>query len=186
MVALAAVCVTLGLAPVLVWPAIARAAGAWEPVWAGEELPAPLTMLGSMQVTLALIGVAAAAWLWRKSLANGVRRALTWDCGYVGPTARMQYTSGAMAGIAAGWFGWLLQPVRQVRRPRGLLPVMASWIERVPDTVLERVLTPVSDGVLRVAGAVRARQHGRLQAYILYVVVGLMAAGVLVLLGGWR
>ncbi len=186
MLALAVVCVTLGLAPVLVWPAIARAAGAWDPAWAGNELPAPLTVLGWMQVTLALIGVAAAAWLWRRATANGLQRALTWDCGYAGPTARMQYTSGSFAGVAAGWFGWLLQPVRQVRRPRGLLPVMASRIERVPDSVLERVLTPVSNGVLRVAGAVRARQHGRLQAYILYVVVGLAATAMLVLLGGWR
>jgi hydrogenase-4 component B len=186
MATLAAVCVTLGLAPMLVWPAISRAAGAWDPVSSGTELPAPLVTLGLVQVTLAGIGIVAAAWLWRKATANGLQRALTWDCGYARPTARMQYTSGSFAGIGAGWFAWLLQPVRRVRRPRGLLPVMASWMERVPDTVLERVLTPASEGVLRVAGAVRARQHGRLQAYIFYVVAGLAATGILVLLGGWR
>jgi hydrogenase-4 component B len=186
MVALAAVCVTLGLAPVLVWPAMARAAAVWDPAWAGNELPAPLAALGLLQVTLAVIGIAAAAWLWRKAMANGWQRALTWDCGYVAPTGRMQFTSGSFAGIVAGWFGWLLQPVRELRRPRGVLPAESFWMERAPDTVLERVLTPVGDVVLRVAGAVRARQHGRLQAYILYVLAGLLAGGVLVWLGGGR
>jgi hydrogenase-4 component B len=186
MLALAGVCLTLGLAPVLVWPAISRAVGVWNPVWAGNELPAPLATLGSLQVAVALLGCAAGAWLWRKSQANGLRRGLTWDCGYVGPTARMQYTSGSFAGIGAGWFGWLLRPERTIRRPRGLLPVTARWIERVPETVLERVLTPVSDAIMVVSDATRRLQHGGLQAYIFYVVAGLAAMGILVLLGGWR
>lgn len=147
-------------------------------------MPAPLNTLGSFQMALALIAVAAAVWLWRK-VQVGLRRGLTWDCGYAGPTARMQYTSGSFAGIASGWFAWLLQPERRLRRPRGPLPTtMASRIERVPETVLERVLTPASDAILRVSAAARRLQHGRLQAYILYVVAGLIAVGILILMGG--
>ena len=184
MLALAGVCLAIGLAPVLVWPAIARAVGDWNPAWAGSARPAPLIMLGSIQVAVALLGCAAGVGLWQKARGNGLRRALTWDCGYAAPTARMQYTSGSFAGLATGWFVWLLQPECKLRRPRGPLPVAASRVERVPETVLERLLTPISDIVMVVSDATRRLQHGGLQAYILYVVAGLVAVGMLVLLGG--
>jgi hydrogenase-4 component B len=184
MLALAGVCVAIGLAPILFWPAISHAVGNWNSAWAGGELPAPITTLGSVQIALAILASAAGVWLWRKARVNGLRQGLTWDCGYECPTARMQYTSGSFSGIAAGWFGWLLQPERKLRRPRGPLPAMASHIERVPETVLERVMAPMGDAILRLSAATRRLQHGRLQFYILYVVAELIAAGALVFFGG--
>ena len=184
MLGLASVCVVIGLAPMLFWPAVARGIGAWHPAWASAEAPAPLFMLGSVHVALAILVLAAAAWLWRKAHANGLRRGLTWDCGYATPAVRMQYTSGSFAAIVAGWFAWVLCPERKWRRPRGYFPTEALRLERVPEAVLERVIAPVSVAVMRVAIAVRHLQHGRLQFYILYVVAGLIAMGVLVLLRG--
>jgi len=182
MLVMAGVCVIIGLAPVLVWPAVARAVGGWNPTWAGRAQTAPLAMLSAIQVTLALVACVVGFALWWRSRANGLSRAVTWDCGYAAPTARMQYTSGSFAGIASGWFVWLLQPERKLRRPRGPLPETASRMERVPETVLERVLTPAGDAVMKVSDVVLRLQHGRLQAYILYVVAGLVVVGVLVLL----
>lgn len=115
---------------------------------------------------------------------NGLRRAGTWDCGYAQPSAQMQYTGGSFAGIAAGWFRWVLQPERKLRRPRGLLPANATRLERAPETVLEHVIAPVSRALLQVVAEVRRLQHGRLQAYIFYVAVALAAMGVIVWLGG--
>ncbi|MBI2516868.1 MAG: NADH-quinone oxidoreductase subunit H [Opitutae bacterium] len=181
---LAAACVVIALAPGAVWPAVARAAGAWRPGWGGLELPAPLFTLGVVNATLAGLFIVAAAWLWRRALGNGLRRALTWDCGYAAPTARMQYTGGSFAGIAAGWFFWILRPERKLRRPRGLMPAEARRVERIPETVLEQVIGPAGDGVLRASTLVRRLQHGRLQFYILYLLGGLVALGVLVLMGG--
>jgi hydrogenase-4 component B len=186
MVVLAVVCAVAGLAPVLFWPALSRAVGAWNPAWAMREIPAPLATLGAAQIVLAILVIAAAAWLWHQARANGVRRGPTWDCGYAAPTARMQYTSASFAGIVAGWFGWILQPERKLRRPRGYFPAEALRLERVPETVLERVITPVGDAILGVSTAVRRLQHGRLQFYILYLVAGMFALGLLVVLGGMR
>jgi hydrogenase-4 component B len=184
MLALAGACVVIGLAPVLFWPAVARAIGAWHPAWAPAAASAPLSLLGSVHVALALLVLGAAAWLWQKARGNGLRLGLTWDCGFMAPSARMQYTSGSFGGIAAGWFGWILQPERRLRRPRGHFPAGALLLERIPETVLERMIAPVSAVIMQVSTGVRRLQQGRLQFYILYVLAGLLAIGTLVLLGG--
>jgi len=187
MLALAGACVAIGLAPVLFWPLVARVIGVWNPAWATTgDLPAPLATLGPVQAVLAALALAAAVGLWRYSRRNGSKRALTWDCGYALPTARMQYSGGSFGDIAAGWFFWILQPERKLRRPRGVFPVESSYVERIPETVLERVIGPARDAVMRVSTAVRQLQQGRLQSYILYLVVGLAALAVLVVLGGMR
>ena len=71
-----------------------------------------------------------------------------------------------------------------MRRPRGHFPTEGIRLERVPETVLERIIGPVSEVIMQVSTLVRRAQHGRLQFYILYVVAGLIALGAIVLLGG--
>jgi hydrogenase-4 component B len=98
----------------------------------------------------------------------------------------MQYTAGSFAGIPSSWFLWILRPDRKLRRPRSPFPENASYVEHTPETVLDRVIVPVGDVVLRVSTAVRRLQHGHLQSYILYLLVGLTGVAVLVLIGGLR
>jgi hypothetical protein len=59
-------------------------------------------------------------------------------------------------------------------------------VERIPETVLERVIGPVSDVVMTASAWVRQRQQGHLPDYILYLVAGLAAVGVLVVFGSTR
>ncbi|MBP6865686.1 MAG: NADH-quinone oxidoreductase subunit H [Candidatus Didemnitutus sp.] len=186
MLVLAGACAAFALAPGALWTALARASAAWRPEWGAALAPVPLFTLGAVNAALAALFVVAAAWLWRRARANGLRRALTWDCGYAAPTARMQYSGGSFAGIATGWFFWILRPERKTRRPRGPLPDGARRIERVPETVLEHVIGPMGGAILRVSTAVRRLQHGHLQSYILYLLGGLVALAGLVLMGGPR
>jgi hydrogenase-4 component B len=183
MLALAGACAAIGLAPVLFWGPLERAAVSWRPQWAPSGAPEPLAALGSAHVAVALAACAAAAFLWAKVRSNGVRRAPTWDCGYSAPTARMQYSGGSFSGIAMGWFAGVLGPERALHRPHGPFPVRASWLERVPDTVLERVIVPAADAVMRVSGASRRLQHGRLQFYIVYLLCGLTVVAFLTWIG---
>ncbi len=184
MLAIGAGCVAIGLAPIIVWPAIARAVGTWDPDWLALEPPVPLTTLGAAQVCLAVLFIGGVVWLWRRAHANGLRRGLTWDCGYSTPTARMQYTGGSFAGLAGGWFAWILQPQRTLRRPRGLFPIRAALVERVPETVLEHVIEPAAAVVMRLSRAARQLQHGRLHFYIVYLAGGLTVLAIIVWLGG--
>lgn len=184
MLGLATVCLLIGLAPVWLWPMVLRAVGRWNPAWVPSGLPAPLHTLGFVHLVLTVLLITAGVGLRLKVRASGLRRTLTWDCGYAVPTAKMQYTSGSFGGVAAGWFAWILRPMRKLRRPRGHFPTGALRLERTPETVLEQVITPVGGQIMRLSIAARRLQHGRLQFYILYVVAGMVALGVLVLVGG--
>ena len=206
MLALGAACVAIGLVPVIFWPAVAAASAAWQPAWADSALPAPLVTLGAFHLAIAALAILAAAFLWRVVKQNGVSRAGTWDCGYAAPTARMQYTAGSFAGIITGWFDWILRPQRSGTRvppvnfdeSRGaqqtelnrrnacatIFPARADFEEHTPETVLEHVIEPIGSLVMRVSTAVRGLQHGRVQAYILYLLIGLVALAILAALKG--
>ena len=180
MCVLAVLCLFVGLFPGLVWPLVARAAATWQPDWKAAAPPAPLAALGCVHQVLAIAIVLACYLLWRRVRANGIVRGPTWDCGYAAPRARMQYTSGSFGALVSEWFSWILLPVRKRHQVRGLFPRDALRLERVPETVLERVVEPVARAVMRISTAVRRLQHGRLSAYILYLLAGVIALGVLV------
>jgi hydrogenase-4 component B len=183
MFVLALGCVAIGLAPVVFWPAVARAIGDWLPAWAGAETPAPLLTLGWVHVTLALVAVVAAVWLWRRSVKHAFRRAVAWDCGYAAPTARIQYTAGSFAAIIVEWFAWILRPVRHEQRAEETFPARARFAVHTPETVLEHVVEPVGGAAMLAATFARRLQHGRLQAYLFYVLVGVAGLAGLVMLG---
>jgi len=98
----------------------------------------------------------------------------------------MQYTGGSFAALVVGWFAWVLRPQRRLRWPRGPFPRRADHVERISDTVLERVIGPLGDVVMAASAWVRQRQQGHLPDYILYLVAGLAAVGVLVVFGNMR
>jgi len=186
MLILGGCCVAIGLAPALFWPAIASVCAVWQPAWRDPAPPAPLIALGSFHLVLAALATLAAIILWRRVKHNGLARAGTWDCGYAAPTPRMQYTAGSFAGIITGWFAWILRPHRHSHLPREYFPAHASCEEHTPETVLEDVIEPAGRGVMWASAAVRRLQHGRLQAYIFYLLVGLAALIVLALTGGGK
>jgi hydrogenase-4 component B len=98
----------------------------------------------------------------------------------------MQYTSGSFAAIITSGFAWILRPRRHVHLPRMPFPARASFEEHTPETVLAFVAQPGSALVMRAAGAARRLQHGRLQAYVLYVLIGVVGLALLAVVGGTR
>jgi hydrogenase-4 component B len=184
MVALGAGCVAIGLAPTVFWPAVSRAVEVWQPAWTGAQAPVPLAALGRAHIALAALAAAAAIWLWRKARRNGLKRALTWDCGYAAPTARMQYTAGSFAAILTEWFAWILRPVKHDRRPEKTFPVEAEFAQHTPETVLEYAVEPAGHAVMQLALAARRFQHGRVQAYLFYLPAAIAALALVIVLGG--
>lgn len=183
MLGIAAACVAIGLAPIVFWPAIATAVGAWRSGWAGSATPAPLVTLGWAHVALAVFASAGTWWLLRRAR-RGLRYGVTWDCGYVAPGARMQYSAESFAGIITGWFAFILRPERHARLPIEPLPKSASLVTHTPETVLRYLVEPLSRAMVRVATAARVLQHGGVQSYLLYLVIGIAGLGIVVLMGG--
>jgi hydrogenase-4 component B len=177
MLLLATLCVAIGLAPVFFWPAVSRAAATWQPAWADAVLPAPLVTLGAFHLAIAGLAIIAVVLLRSRVTHNGLARAGTWDCGYAAPTPRMQYTAGSFATIITGWFDWILRPQRHGELPKGVFPAHGHFEEHTPETVLEQVLEPTGSLVMRISTAVRRLQHGRVQSYIFYLLIGLIALG---------
>ncbi len=185
MVALAACCLAIGLMPALVRTPLQSAVVAWFPA---GDLPAfelPLAQLAGAHLALGVALLVGALLLFRRIRGGRVRR-LTWDCGYAAPSARMQYTSAALAGWTVSWFRWALLPIERLRRPETSFPAGARWEERTPETVLERIVQPVSHALFWLGTQTRRTQHGRLQLYILYLVLGLIALTFITLRGAMK
>jgi hydrogenase-4 component B len=186
MLVLVVICLFIGIAPGVLWPALSRAIEAWHPGWGGEQVPAPLLTLGLCNGAFCAVAAIAVLLLRRRVRQNGVERAVTWDCGYAAPTVRMQYTAGSFAAIITEWFAWILRPERHDQPPLGPFPARASYVEHTPETVLEKAVEPAAGLLLATSNAVRRLQHGRIQSYIAYMMIGIAALALLVFLGGAR
>ncbi len=180
MAVLAAACALLGVAPVVVAPALERAVAVWAGGPLGGQPLAALVPFGWVSAGAVALAVAVGfSWLaLRPACARARRRQPelpTWDCGYAVASPRLQYTGSSFAELVTARFAWALWP--RERRPviDRIFPAATSYSSHAGDTVLERLLLPRVEQVSRFAARVRAFQHGGLQAYVLYVLAAVLA-----------
>jgi hydrogenase-4 component B len=176
MAVLAATCVLIGLAPVLVGPALDATTACWLAGTGTETAPlghiAPLGVIGILAVALTL-GAAGLTALLRRG--GTPRRSVTWDCGYARPTSRMQYTATSFAQMIVLFFFRVLHP--HGRRPRvvGLFPLPTHTHSHVDEVVLDRLLLPAG---LRIEGWLiwsHRFQRGLTQHYVFLILLTLLA-----------
>jgi NADH:ubiquinone oxidoreductase subunit 5 (subunit L)/multisubunit Na+/H+ antiporter MnhA subunit len=181
MIILACLGPVLGLGAPLVLETVLRAL---EPALPGAlALGAPV-VAGLTTASLVfglLLALLAGLVLLRRALLRGrdVRTGPTWDCGYVAPTARIQYTYSSFAQPLADMFQGLTGSTGSSTRPWGLFPARAGHVAESSD----RILT----GFLALFGFLAARlealhrlQQGQVHVYVLYIaatLVGLLAWG---------
>jgi hypothetical protein len=124
-------------------------------------------------VLLALIALI--AWLRHRLLTGrSVRQAGTWDCGYAKPTARMQYTASSFAQPIMDFFNVFHSGQKRLKPPQGYFPATAFFETEALDTSRERVYRPAFETVERILSKLRVIQQGRMQLYVLYIVLTLM------------
>ena len=106
----------------------------------------------------------------------------TWDCGYYRPTAKMQYTASSFTQPIAMMFSFLRIERREFVPPAGPLPSETAFATRTPDIFGENLWHPVFTETGKFLSRVRGLQHGRIQMYVFYMVLTLLA---LLLWGLW-
>jgi hydrogenase-4 component B len=113
--------------------------------------------------------------LLRLGLLSGrtVRRAGVWDCGYIKPTARMQYTASSFAQPIIDLFNVFQHGRKRFKAPKGYFPAAASFETETLDTSSENVYRPLFEGVEGMLAKMKVMQHGRIQLYVLYIVLTL-------------
>jgi hydrogenase-4 component B len=179
MMVLAAVCIGIGVWPIAAVPFLDAASSAWAPGThaSGERL-------ASLVPFWWVSGFAAATWVCAILFVIGLRvlvrpsaaaRPGTWDCGYAAPSARMQYSSSSFAQMLVGIFAWVLHPRERHPRLRQLFPRLGKYRSHVHDVVLDEWVLPAIEWISRYAMRLRVLQTGRVQAYILYVLIAVLA-----------
>ncbi|MFH1076397.1 MAG: proton-conducting transporter membrane subunit [Pseudomonadota bacterium] len=181
MLLLAAACVIMGLSGPVVLPLIGNVIVCitktpYEEVEAGLLIGInPLkTITFASGVFIAL--VAALAYLRHRLLSNRkVEQTVTWDCGYALPTPRMQYTGSSFVDPIVRMFEMPLGTRRDVQNPVGFFPQTARLMTHTPDLFIFRFYDPVIRIIRIAASKLHCLQHGRIQFYILYIAMALLA-----------
>lgn len=174
MLLLAAGCLLAGMVPLLlvrlVTPVVGYYGGIADAVIAQEIRRIPLVPLTIASMLLLILMCAiGAAYLARLSKLPRTDKA-TWGCGYLEPTPRMQYTGTSFSELVANFLGAIVGLRRQKPAMTDVIfPRAASFHYTVPETVLDRVLTPLFHWVGRGFHYIRLLQHGQVHIYMLYI-----------------
>ena len=184
MLALAAACVALGLAPTLLVPALGRVA-AWrlggDPRlavgdWLTLRVSGDFASLSTLTIALAL-----AAALVPLALAGVGRRRRwyeTWGCGRLVQTARMEYTATAFANPFTRIFDFFYRPVKRLDidfHPESRFFVSRIEYENPTRSIFDEWLYRPAVEVLRVASRhAQAIQSGSTNLYLVYILAALL------------
>jgi formate hydrogenlyase subunit 3/multisubunit Na+/H+ antiporter MnhD subunit len=181
MLALAVLGVSIGVAGPWLLPLLSPAIGAILPPEMREAVAEQLTQssvdlrpVGSLAIFVWTL-VAAVA-LARKLLLQGrpVEETGTWDCGYVLPTSRMQYSGSSFVQPIVLFFRLILRPRERLHKPEGYFPTRASLRTETPDVFCEGTYRPLFDRIAAAAARLRWLQQGRIQVYVLYIAIALL------------
>jgi len=179
MVLLAAGCLAVGLAGFQIVRAMSFVLAGIIPSNPAEIRTELLLASGSLWSftcgALAILALIALLAFFRGRLLSGrtVREAGTWDCGYVKPTARMQYTASSYAQPIIDLFNVFQRGRKRIKAPKGYFPASASFETLTLDTSQEHVYRPIFEGVEGMLAKLKVMQHGRIQLYVLYIVLTL-------------
>ncbi len=173
MIAGAIACLAIGLFPVAAIHLVAGAAAELGGTAGFPSLGALASISSLAGLLLALVGGLA---LLRMALLKSrpVERGTTWGCGYPHPSPRMQYTAASFADPVLAPFAAVLQIRTHAHLPEGMFPTAAHFDKHVGDMAGERVLVPIWRTFLHTALRLKVIQHGRMQLYLVYVLVTLV------------
>ncbi len=178
MACLAAACVILGLAGPL-------ALSAMNPVLSQFAGPDTATVVADAAAILTRITIGGGMFFILLALLTGVRYGLlrrcqtshsaTWGCGYTAPSTRMQYTASSFAQPITKFLSQLLRTKSHIQFPSSYFPDSARHETETPDVWHEEFYRPLFQVVGQFLSRFKVIQAGSIHAYVLYLVLTLLA-----------
>ncbi len=178
MSALALLCLTAGVAsPLLLIPLAFAVKSGFGPLYgftAGLQAAGPLVYISAGG--LLLLCLAAIAAFKRRAFLAGRQPASgpTWDCGYAAPTPRMQYGASSFSQPLTDFFQPVLRKIGNYPVISEYFPGKASFSAEAQAVFYNSFYTPVAIRIRELAYRFSWIQHGRLQIYIMYIVITLL------------
>ncbi|HSH68471.1 MAG TPA: proton-conducting transporter membrane subunit [Deferrisomatales bacterium] len=176
---LAAGCLAVGLAPSLATGLLGRAVGVLDPgahaalaevtAWTG-----PLAQVGRVSAALLVLTLGVVALRNHLLKRRAVASSPTWGCGYAAPTASMQYTGSSFSDPVTALFRPVLRSTEHLEPPRGFFPAAATFATRTPDLAEHALWAPLFCVAARGLATLRFLQGGRLQHYLLFLLLTLL------------
>jgi formate hydrogenlyase subunit 3/multisubunit Na+/H+ antiporter MnhD subunit len=181
MAVLAALCIGIGVAAPLI-------IGAFGKVIAGatgmppSDIRAQLaTVTGPLTATIGVfaVAIALALLIWflrvRRLAARRLGSGPVWGCGYLFPSARMQYTASSFAQPLTTQFHLFIRNREALVPPAGYFPTSASYSSDSGDPWLRLLFAPTFRWFDRIVIRLNVLQHGHIHVYVLYVAATLVA-----------
>jgi len=177
MMLLAIVCIAIGVVPIAVTPLLETAVSAWLPSSSRQVSlsgSAPLSLISILAVFLVAVTLCLLFWYLRKVGKSPVATTVTWGCGYLAPTSRMQYSASSFADMLVNLFAGILRPQRHSPPISGTFPREPHFESHVPEAVLEKIYLPLISRIHQKLMPIRRLQNGQLHLYILYTFITLV------------
>lgn len=185
-------CLILGVAPVLAAGTLDAGVAAWcgSPTHARPSILAVVSLpsLSLAAAALALtIGVAAAVFVFFGRRSQGTSApVVTWDCGYANASSpRLQYTSSSLAATLTAIFPWAIRQRHRQTAIGTLFPEQTQFTVSSVEWLLARLIIPGYQRWARRATRLRFLQQGRIQIYLLYILLSFVFGLGLAMLDLW-
>ncbi len=98
----------------------------------------------------------------------------TWDCGYLFPTSRMQYTASSFAWPVINMFRWIIRPGINVEMIKEIFPNRGGVSTHTDDIFRKWLFNTLFRFTGWVAQRIHMLQEGRNQLYVLYIAITLL------------
>jgi len=145
-----------------------------------------LSLSAISRYSLILIGVTALIWFLRSMVMKHRAEQIesTWGCGYVAPQSRLQYTGKSFSKPLGKIMNFLLIEKKHFEelKPGEIFPAARSYVSHYHDFFEHNLIDPFVQRLVHLTNFFSFIQNGRIQSYVLYGIVFILAIFILTVL----
>ena len=133
--------------------------------------------------SLLLIGIIALTWLVRSNVMRNRVESYgpTWGCGYVAGTSRIQYTAKSFSKPLGKILNFMLIESKHYEelKPGEIFPEKRSYVSHYHDIIERKLINPITHRLNYSANYFSFVTNGKIQSYVLYGIVFILAMFIL-------